>query len=417
MPVRTRRSDRADDQEGDVPETLWHHVADGPHGQRKIEFEEFAQKIADNPQQVYRDLELIFANVHEEVNGLRTSKANYENKYRVSKEKISALEREIVELRNRVDALEEETSQLEEERDDYKAEWRVLGRRIKEMQSGREASMTPSIIASSVGDVPIKPPKSEKVADPPVFRGKEDGKEVEPKFEDWILAMKRKLRANADRFNTEELRIAYIAGRVGGEAANHLRPYLDEEHPLYAETADQLFAKLQEVYRDPNRLDKARASFHKLSMGPKDDFHTFHTRFIQLAYEAKIQEDEHKYYLNEKLYPRLRELVIREYAKEGTFAEFVNACATTAHQLKSISESEARRRFRGGARNRDRTPDAAPGRKPPDDSSAKGLDARACYKCGKIGHIAKWCKNDARDKDAAVRELEADLAEAGKELA
>lgn len=413
MPVRTRRPDRADEQEGDAPQTHWHYVADGPHGRKKIEFEEFAEKIANNPQQVYRDLELIFANVHEEVNSLRA----YENKYRASKEKISALEREVAELRNRVEALEEEKSQLEEERDDYKAEWRVLGRRIQEMQSGREAGVTPSVIASSTGDFPTKLQKSEKVADPPIFRGKENGKEVEPKFEDWILAMKRKLRANADRYNTEEIRIAYVAGRVGGEAADHLRPYLDEENPAYAETADQLFARLQEVYRDPNRLDKARASFYQLSMGPKDDFHSFHTKFIQLAYEARIRDEEYKYHLNEKLYPRLRELVIQEYAKKGTFAEFVGACATTAHQLRSISESEARRRPGGGLRNRSQTPDAASGMKPTDAPPTKGPDARACYKCGKIGHIAKWCKNNARGKGTAVGELEADSAEAGKELA
>lgn len=65
-----------------------------------------------------------------------------------------------------------------------------------------------------------KPQKSE-VADPPVFRGKKDGKETDPKFEDWILATKRKLEENADRYSTDELRIADVAGRIRGEAADH----------------------------------------------------------------------------------------------------------------------------------------------------------------------------------------------------
>lgn len=83
-------------------------------------------------------------------------------------------------------------------------------------------------------------------------------------------------------------------------------------------------------------------------MSPKDDFHSFHIRFIQLAYEAKIKENKHGLYMNAKLYLRLRKLVIREFAKEGTFAELVNACSTTAYQLKSIAESEACRRPKAG---------------------------------------------------------------------
>lgn len=154
------------------------------------------------------------------MNNLRHSKATYENKYKSVKEKANVHERGVFELGDRIETLEGEKTQLEEERDDYKAEWCVLGRQINEMQSGQEASGTPSVVAPSVGtgNLAVKSQKSEKVADPPVLL-KEDG-------------------------------IANVAGRVGGEAADHLRPYLDEGKPMYAELAHRLFAKLDEVYRD-----------------------------------------------------------------------------------------------------------------------------------------------------------------------
>jgi hypothetical protein len=63
--------------------------------------------------------------------------------------------------------------------------------------------------------------KSVKLPNPPVLT---DGKD--PEFEDWDSRMRNKLKANADPYNTEALRIAYVENRVGGKAAKHLRPRL-----------------------------------------------------------------------------------------------------------------------------------------------------------------------------------------------
>jgi hypothetical protein len=66
-------------------------------------------------------------------------------------------------------------------------------------------------------------------------------------------------------------------------------------------------------------------------MEPGDDFHTFHTKFIRLAYEAKLAEKEYKFKMNRRLYSKLRTQVIQEYTRQGTFAEFVSICSTIAH--------------------------------------------------------------------------------------
>lgn len=99
--------------------------------------------------------------------------------------------------------------------------------------------------------------------------------------------------------------------------------------------------------------------------------------------------------------------MIWEHAREDTFGVFVTACSATAHQLKSIAESDARQ---GWTRSRDRNTskvlDRMTGRETSDDPPDKDLDARACYKCGKVGHIAK-CIEGAQE-DAVVRELGAD---------
>lgn len=97
MPIRTRRSERSDRPESETiesegPQTLWHCLADGPHGQQKIGFDEFEEKVSENPQQIYRDPTIIFAKVHEEVKKLHHSKATSENKDKSIKEKANDLE-------------------------------------------------------------------------------------------------------------------------------------------------------------------------------------------------------------------------------------------------------------------------------------------------------------------------------------
>jgi hypothetical protein len=332
----------------------------------------------------------------------------------------------------RAEATEKQTciNRLIEERDDYMAEWRVATRRIKELEDAsatgtpgasqevRGSSTAPSTATSS------KAQKSEKVADPPVFRGKEGDKLMNPKYEDWIIAMRRKLRANADQYNTKELRIAYVDERVDREAADHLRPYLDKTNPLCATTAEKLFSKLDEVYKDPNRVEKARDKLRKLWMNPKDNFHTFHTNFIRLAYNAKIAKSEYKFELNSRLYTRLRELVIQEYTRPSmTFAEFISICSTTAHQLKTITDKEAQRRPQNPSRNASLSNPKPAGpqadKKPETSQLPRNPDPRVCFKCNKPGHIAKWCRsNIPLNKNTAVKELEEDTAsDSGKESA
>lgn len=51
---------------------------------------------------------------------------------------------------------------------------------------------------------------SVKLPDPPLLT---DGKD--PKFEDWLVQMKSKLKANADHYNDESLRMAYVQSRLG----------------------------------------------------------------------------------------------------------------------------------------------------------------------------------------------------------
>jgi hypothetical protein len=62
-------------------------------------------------------------------------------------------------------------------------------------------------------------PKSTKLLYPPVFI-----RTLDLLFEDWLLKIRSKLKANYNYYPTEDLRIEYIENRVGSTAIKYLAP-------------------------------------------------------------------------------------------------------------------------------------------------------------------------------------------------
>ena len=104
-----------------------------------------------------------------------------------------------------------------------------------------------------------------KLPNPPVLT---------PEFEDWDSRMRNKLKANADHYNTEALRVAYVENRVGGKVA--VNPDT---------TAEEMLKHLETISQDANN---AKREFRKLNMRATDKFQDFLTNFLHLAGEAQI---------------------------------------------------------------------------------------------------------------------------------
>ena len=127
------------------------------------------------------------------------------------------------------------------------------------------------------------PPRSTKLPNPPIFT---DGKDL--KFSDWLSRIKNKLRANEDHYPTKSIKLAYVEGRIKGEAATHISPRLRDDAIDPYGTVQDLFDHLKSIFEDPNRVFTAKTDFKKLYIKPSQSFHEFHTKFLQLASEAKI---------------------------------------------------------------------------------------------------------------------------------
>jgi len=253
--------------------------------------------------------------------------------------------------------------------------------------------------------------KSTKLPHPPILT---DGKD--PKFCDWLSRVKNKLKANSDHYPTEQIKLAYVEGLLGGDAARYARERFQEEAVDPYRTVNDVLKYLQTIYEDPNRLLKAKDEFKKLYMTKTQPFHAFYVAFLQQASEAKLPASEYKYELNTRLsFDLQRAVLIHFNDNEISATQFASYCTKYDHSLRGIAERENRVFSR---QKKDPvakpTTSTAAARSSPRGTFGKEMDRTQlrkegrCYNCGEVGHMALSCtkKNPEGKKAAEVQELE-----------
>jgi Zinc knuckle len=328
----------------------------------EIGFEEFVQKFHENPREIFDRLLKITWDLKEET--------------------IAAIQRKD-DYKERLKKKETQIQSLVEERDDYQAAFARLS--LRREGNSRHSSSHPET-----------PMKSIKLPDPPIFT---DGKD--PKFEDWQSRMKIKLKANSDHYTTEELRMAYVGGRVGGKASDHLNPRLRDDSPNRYRTADEMFKHLETIYLDPNRVVNAKREFRIMQMRPNEKYQDFLTRFLGMAAEAKVPEIDYKDELYNKLTFKLQELTASGWINDQPFSDFSTYCSKIANGIQMAREKRDWMTRKETSPNRRMAPGLARTQNIADptlnfDKSGrvdrtKYMREGRCYNCHETGHIAKDC--------------------------
>lgn len=241
--------------------------------------------------------------------------------------------------------------------------------------------------------------KSSKMPDPEVFK---TGTPEE--WEVFKISLQDKLQYNDDHFQSTGAKVAYVRGRLGGEAQQIALPYSQEEDA----TPQSVLKALDMRFADPQAKKTARTSYMQLIQGNKS-FPEFLGLFQRYAVRAGIPEAQQIDDLLEKCTPSIQQA---SFGFEfDSLRKLIEHLHRVVNQLNSynmiqtrISNSNARRggRGRGGSpalgqqpTRSSPNPGAAPAKANTSTSqqkpAASGPSKVECLNCRQEGHIMRDC--------------------------
>ncbi|OJJ86637.1 uncharacterized protein ASPGLDRAFT_44482 [Aspergillus glaucus CBS 516.65] len=283
------------------------------------------------------------------------------------KKSVQTLHTELQEHKTRLEDKESQIYDLMAERDEYKTAY-------AEAQLRSRGSTVESTKPSG---------KSEKVPDPPLLT---DGKE--PKFEDWMIEMKGKFVANADRFDNDQMKRVYLTSRTGGLARQQLSVRLREDATDPYTSVEQMFKTLTTAFRNPHCRMEADAELQTMYMHPGDKFLEFLAKFLLLASEAGIPDDQYKIELNRRLTDKVKELSLPYIGDDKTFDEFTAYVGTVVQSLNVNSQEAKRRNLSRNSRNNSQKATSGPSSSQLDDNTRQELmNQGKCFHCKESGHV------------------------------
>jgi hypothetical protein len=103
-----------------------------------------------------------------------------------------------------------------------------------------------------------------------------------------LVQIKNKLYSNSDTYQTEDLKIIYISGRIGGHVLILISPCLNQDSRHIYETVRELYTHLEELYGNPNKECNTRQAFKELSIKKGQTFQEFYTLFLRHIADGNI---------------------------------------------------------------------------------------------------------------------------------
>ena len=235
--------------------------------------------------------------------------------------------------------------------------------------------------------------------------------------------------------------MAYIFGRTGGDAQTHLRPRYTEDSADPFISEEEMIEHLSSIYEDPFKVQNARLGYKSLNMKTTETFSAFQTRFLHLAGQAQIPQEDLLPDLFDKLTLDLQRAVLPAYTTAQTLKELTDHCLAIDQGLRRIKARADRLKTRNLANQaastastarsaparsatptanptagRAATPAAGPVYTRPtySDPRIQALsDQGACFSCGQTGHPARNCPTKARTNEVLL--IQEDSTEPEKE--
>jgi hypothetical protein len=269
--------------------------------------------------------------------------------------------------------------------------------------------------------------------DPPVFT---DGKN--PTIDDWLSAMRNKLKENANWFSTDVQQKTYVRTRIDDDVMKHLISRFSKDSIKSYTTSKEIFDDLYQIFDDPNRRTNALKAYRRLKQVESfKDFNTFWAEFQRLASDSELyNQDALLEDLKNKMSYELQKVLAIESYKVTDLHEFAKMCRYTDQTLRNVNNKSRREGFssdaargeevtvivnpnqnnqtnqnadRSTSRPRFETPEPEPESNPratTQPSSENQVNSLNCYNCGKPDHYSRNCRQPRKmNSNSFVREM------------
>src|SRR5277367_4183894 len=93
---------------------------------------------------------------------------------------------------------------------------------------------------------------------------------------------------------------------------------------------------LASIYEDPHRIQNARLDYRSLMMKPTETFADFYTRFLHLAGQAQIPDEDLRPDLFDKLTLELQRTILPVYSTLKTVKTLADECLSLDQGLRRL---------------------------------------------------------------------------------
>lgn len=264
-----------------------------------------------------------------------------------------------------------------------------------------------------------KSKKSTKLSDPPLFT---NGKTL-PTWDVWSTKIRDILDVNADHYPTAISQIAFVAGRLDGDAAEHVQSRRREGCPRPYRDVNEVLDHLHGIYANKNLLLTARNEYKSLKMGITESFDEFYSRFSRVTSALPYDETTLMDDLKDRIVRRLQDALVyygKEFPNLESLKAYLEHIDTTQHSLYLQRQHDKKDSAPTAAVNIRRTTSSIPAATPITHTSTpavtaaltpvsrQGTPARIltnttaaereqlrkdgkCFLCKKVGHMTSTC--------------------------
>ncbi len=158
-------------------------------------------------------------------------------------------------------------------------------------------------------------------------------------IDDWLNAMRNKLKENANWFSIEIQQKVYVRIRIDDDAMKHLIfRFFKNSIKLYI-ISKKIFENLYQIFDDLNRRTNALKIYRRLKQVESfKDFNAFWTEFQRLVNDSELyNQDALLENLKNKMFYELQKVLVIESYKIIDLHEFAKMCRYTDQTLRNVN--------------------------------------------------------------------------------